>query len=69
MLSLESSGSSGVLSYAQMGISQGVGRLSELQAVLDRALRRPQRRQAVLQPGPAAPRIAREIRRLAARRA
>lgn len=69
VLSLESSGSSGVLSYAQMGISQGVGRLSELQAVLDRALRRPQRRQAVLQPGPAAPRIAREIRRLAARRA
>lgn len=69
VLSLESSGSSGVLSYAQMGISQGVNRLSELAADLDRALWEPKRLEAVLQPGPAAPHIAQEIRRLAARRA
>lgn len=68
VLSLESSGSSGVMSYAKLGISQGVPRLADLPDCLERTLFRPALAKTALQPGPAAPRIAQEIERLALRR-
>jgi hypothetical protein len=67
VLSLESSPSSILMSYAQLGISQGVARLSDLPESLDRVLFGPRSPSPVVQPGPAAPRIAREIERLAQR--
>ena len=68
VLSLESSGSSGVMSYAQVGMSLGVARLADLADCLERALFGPASPTTGLQPGPAAPRIAQEIERLAFRR-
>jgi hypothetical protein len=67
VLSLESSGSSGWMSYAKLGISQGVDRLADLESTLDQALFQPQTAATALQPGPAGPRVAEEIRRLASR--
>lgn len=66
VLSLESAGSASLMSYAKLGISKGVPRLAELEAYLDAAVDGPaQGARTALQTGPAAPRIAAEIHRLA----
>lgn len=66
VLSLESSGSNGVMSYEKLGISRGVPNLATLEACLDEAAdSAPGAPSARMQPGPASPRIAQEIIALA----
>lgn len=70
VLSLESSGSSGAMSYEQLGLSRGVPSLAALEECLDSAADSAVApATAQTQPGPAAPRIAQEILALAQRRA
>ena len=66
VLSLESAGSASLMSYARLGISQGVPSLAVLEDYLDGAVDgQTQAARIPLQAGPAAPRIAEEISRLA----
>ena len=61
VLSMESSGSSGELSYASLGISHGVPRIAALPEVLDRVLSQGSTAGGQVQRAPAAPLIADEI--------
>jgi hypothetical protein len=70
VLSLESSGSSGVMSYEKLGVSRGIPSLAELHRCLDEAADSiAAAATGATQNGPASPRIAQEIVRLAEGRA